>query len=233
MAIIVADIHGDIEKTKAFLDYKPEEQHVALGDYLDSFIESPENQLECLQLLMESESILLLGNHECHYLKEPMFGFAGFNLEYAQKFQDVLEANIQRFKVAYATDGWLCTHAGVKSQFTELQSDVTGLADTFNNNWKSYLQNRLVVHRARYAYQSIFEFNYHFLVEGNLLAENINQIFGHMEHMRPIVEPTYIALDTTNHTNSCWVYDTSKNELVQLSLEAKIGRVRFHGGGWM
>ncbi|MDD2540636.1 MAG: hypothetical protein PHH28_06280 [Desulfuromonadaceae bacterium] len=30
MAIIVGDVHGNVEKVRAFLDYKPEEEHIAL-----------------------------------------------------------------------------------------------------------------------------------------------------------------------------------------------------------
>jgi predicted phosphodiesterase len=112
MAIIVGDIHGDVAKASAFLAYEPAQEHVALGDYLDSFSESYESQIECLQLLMESNAVLLLGNHECHYLKKPLFQFAGFNYDYLRIFQDLLELNILRFKVAHAVDGWLCTHAG-------------------------------------------------------------------------------------------------------------------------
>lgn len=39
--------------------------------------------------------------------------------------------------------------------------------------------------------------------------------------------------DTTNNCNNCWLYDTKSNELVQLPLPPKIGRVRFSGGGWL
>ena len=233
MAIIVGDIHGDIEKTRTFLAYRPDEEHVALGDYLDSFSIRVEQQLECLNLLINSDAVLLLGNHEVHYLKEPLFQFAGYNFDHAPMFQEILEANIQRFKVAYAVDGWLCTHAGVKSQYTERESDVSVLAEMFNRSWNVYLKERLVDQEARYTYQSIFEFNYCMWVEGNLLPENIRQIFGHVEHMRPIIEPHYIALDTTNNCNSCWIYDTATSELVPLPMETKIGRVRFQGGGWM
>jgi hypothetical protein len=233
VAIVVGDIHGDIEKAKTFLAYKPEEEHVAVGDYLDSFIEPLERQLECLNLLMDSNALLLLGNHEVHYLKNPLFQFAGYNFDHATTFQNILEANIQRFKVAYAVDGWLCTHAGVKSQLTEQERDVTILADMFNNSWNLYLKERLVDREARYTYQSIFEFNMNMWVEGNLLPENIRQIFGHVEHNSPIVEPHFIALDTTNNSNSCWIYDTAMNELVPLPMEPKIGRVRFQGGGWL
>jgi len=216
MAIIVGDIHGDIEKTQAFLVYKPEELHIALGDYLDSFTVPFERQLECLELLMHSKAVLLLGNHEVHYLIDPLFRFPGYQLANADTVQNILEANLTRFNVAYAVDGWLLTHAGVNSCFTERESNVTVLADTFNSSWELYLKQRLVDHEAQYPYQSIFHFNHCIYVEGNLLPENIKQIFGHMEHSRPIVEPNYIALDTTNHTNSCWIYDTAMNELVQL-----------------
>jgi len=216
MAIIVGDIHGDIEKTQAFLDYKPEELHIALGDYLDSFTVPFERQLECLDLLMYSKAVLLLGNHEVHYLLAPLFRFPGYQLANAYTLQNILETNLNRFKAAYSVDGWLLTHAGVNSCFTERESNIKALADTFNNSWELYLKKRLVTHEAQYPYQSIFQFNHCIYVEGNLLPENIKQIFGHMEHSRPIVEPNYIALDTTNHTNSCWIYDTAMNELVQL-----------------
>lgn len=197
MAIIAGDIHGDIEKARTFLAYRPNEEHVALGDYLDSFTERVEQQLECLKLLMDSNAVLLLGNHECHYLKNPLFQFAGYNFDHAPVFQNILEANISQFKVAYAVDGCLCTHAGVSSQYTEQQCDVIVLADIFNHRWELYLEDRLVDHQARYLYQSIFEFNHCMFVEGNLLPTNIFQIFGHVEHLRPIVETNYIALDTT------------------------------------
>lgn len=216
MAIVVGDIHGDIEKAWAFLDYKPEELHIALGDYLDSFTEPFEKQLECFELLMKSKAVLLLGNHEVHYLLAPLFRFPGYQLANADTFQGILESNLCRFKAAYAVDGWLLTHAGVNSCFIERVNNVNLFADTFNSSWELYLQNRLVDNEARYPYQSIFQFNHCVYVEGNLLSENIKQIFGHMEHSRPIVEPNYIALDTTNYTNSCWVYDTAMNELVQL-----------------
>ncbi|MBK5275555.1 MAG: metallophosphoesterase [Desulfuromonadales bacterium] len=230
MAIVVADIHGDIEKARAFLDYKPETLHVALGDYLDSFIEPFERQLECLQLLMESNAVLLLGNHEVHYLKEPLFQFAGYNVEYVQIIQEILEENIKRFKAAYAVDGWLLTHAGVHQGITAHVNDVDKLAKMLQSQFERYLVKRFISKHSQYRYQSIFWFN--FLVEGSIVAPNIKQIFGHVEIRQPEVRENYIALDTTNFTNSCWLYDTQHRELVQLPLPPKIGRVRFSGGGW-
>lgn len=224
MAIVIGDIHGDIEKASAFLSYEPEKEHVALGDYLDSFTTQAGQQLECLKLLMDSNAVLLLGNHECHYLKNPLFNFAGYNSDHAQVFQDILEANIQRFKVAHAVDGWLCTHAGVSSQYTEWESNVTVLAEMFNNSWEIYLIHRLVDRHTVYLYQSIFWFNFRIFVEGNLLPTNIKQIFGHVENNSPIVEQEYIALDTTNNSNGFWAYDTQKNLVLDIYSGEKIDR---------
>ena len=36
MAIVIGDIHGDAAMARAFLDYHPQEVHVALGDLVDS-----------------------------------------------------------------------------------------------------------------------------------------------------------------------------------------------------
>ena len=45
MAIIVGDIHGNVEKVRVFLEYRPEVEHVALGDYVDSFTEPVDRQV--------------------------------------------------------------------------------------------------------------------------------------------------------------------------------------------
>ncbi len=217
MAIMIGDIHGNADKVRAFLAYKPDQEHVAIGDYLDSFVEPFERQLECLHLLMNSDAVLLLGNHDVHYLQYPLFQFSGYQHENAAKFQDILEGNLSRFKVAHAVDGWLCTHAGVSSQLAEETSDVAALADLFNNRWEHYLANRSAQDKSDYEYKSLFTFNYFCYVEGNLLAENVRQIFGHMELKTPDVTDTYIALDTTNSgDNSYWLYDTEAGQLVEL-----------------
>jgi len=246
MAIIVGDIHGNLEKAKAFLDYKSDDLHVALGDYLDSFIEPPKIQLKCLRMLMESNSVLLLGNHEVHYLKESPHQSPGYNREYARIFEDILEANIQRFRAAYDVDGWLLSHAGVNSG--ESQHDNTRrckkaatFAKALQNEFENYLLNRFntddtfakfsqndfyssLVNQVKnqYRHLSIFYNNYQ---ENGGIFYDIEQIFAHNENNQPKVKRTFIALGTTNCTNSCWLYDTTASELVQLPLRPKIGRV--------
>ncbi|KAA0894244.1 metallophosphoesterase family protein [Oryzomonas rubra] len=72
MAIIIGDIHGDLAMAQAFLAYKPEAEHVALGDFVDSRDPKAtfEEELACLELLIASGAVLLWGNHDLTYTPE-------------------------------------------------------------------------------------------------------------------------------------------------------------------
>ncbi len=227
MAIIVGDIHGCVEKVRAFLAYKPEEQHIALGDYLDSFHESQERQLEALQLLLESDSILLWGNHDFNYHRTPPCFSTGYQFGLEEPYQQLIENHQDRFKAAYAVDGWLLTHAGVAQWLAMDVTDVYVLADMLNERLAEWLANPcetiegiFAIGKARggsgkYNSGGIFWFD--FKREGDRLAK-IKQIFGHTETIKPVVTDSYVALDTTNDKQFCWLFDTSINELVQLRI---------------
>ena len=153
MAIIIGDIHGDLAMAQTFLAYKPEAEHVALGDLVDS--RNPkttfEDELACLELLLESEAVLLWGNHDLTYtVEKPWSHFkqhsgiihlterwtagddyltrASEEKGFLNPF-DILTARYEkarsrgRFKAAYGVDGWLCTHAGVSTALTSALPD--------------------------------------------------------------------------------------------------------------
>lgn len=150
MAIIIGDIHGDLAMAQAFLAYKPDVEHIALGDLVDS--RDPhttlEEELSCLDLLLNSDATLVWGNHDLAYLPEkPWNCFTRFTTldthEYVARSEslaeryatqghlmarDVFEERYQharhRFKAAHAVEGWLCTHAGLS---TALASDLPDL----------------------------------------------------------------------------------------------------------
>jgi calcineurin-like phosphoesterase family protein len=100
MAIIVGDIHGNVEKVKLFLGYRPDEPHIALGDYLDSFHEPQERQLEALQLLLNSPAVLLWGNHDFNYHDTPPFYTAGYQFGLEGPYRELIMGNLSRFMAA-------------------------------------------------------------------------------------------------------------------------------------
>ena len=211
MAIIVGDIHGNHEKARAFLNYRSEQEHIALGDYLDSFLEPAERQLETLELLMSSKAVLLWGNHDLHYLDYPQFQFAGYNLAWAGDFGQVLEKNIDRFVPSYLADGWLCTHAGVNSALVHGRS-AQELDRLFCESWEEYLMDRAA--GGKYRFKSIFTFD--FLSVAMLVSDSIRQVHGHDEHSVPeFIKPNCVSIGC-NDNGSAWIFDTETSEIKNL-----------------
>src|SRR6266571_1550324 len=233
MAIICGDIHGHVEKVRAFLGHKPEEEHIALGDYLDSFYEPQGRQLLALQLLLDSKAVLLWGNHDLHYLKMPPFICTGYQHKNEQVYRDLIETNKYRFLAAYAVDGWLLTHAGCHIRLAKHKTDVVAIADRLNKKMAEYLEKPYEP-----GSEGIFAvgggrgggcrnggiFWYDFKRETGLAP--VKQIFGHTETREgPVVTDTYVALDTTNNKSTCWFYDTAVNELVTVLLPRRIALI--------
>ena len=209
MSIITGDIHGRIDKAKAFLAYKPNDPHVALGDYLDSFSEPPERQLEVMRLLMESPAVLLFGNHELHYLSWPLFQFPGYNEPWADEFNQVLESNINRFRPSVAVNGWLCTHAG-GAPWLAVENSIDELDCRFNAEWQAFLADRA----GGYRYKSIFTFD--FMRSAPVPA--IRQVHGHDEHIEPgFTSPVCVSLGC-NDPGTCWIFDTETNEVKDIGV---------------
>lgn len=226
MAIVVGDIHGHVEKVRAFLAYKPDEEHVALGDYVDSFYEPQTRQIEALQLLLDSKATLLWGNHDLHYLF-PIAPFICTGFQYGKEdtYFDVITAHKARFLAAYAVDGWLLTHAGCHIRLAKHKTDTVQIAAMLNKKMSEYLKNPSVQPEGIFAIGlgrggnsrigGIFW--YDFKREAGLAP--IPQIFGHTETREgPVVTENLVALDTTNNKSTCWLYDTAVNELVRLDL---------------
>jgi hypothetical protein len=224
MAIIVGDIHGNVEKVQAFLSYKPEVEHLALGDYLDSFYEPPKRQLQALRLLMESNAVLLWGNHDVHYLDHAPFLGTGCQYGREYMYNVILEKNLGRFKAAHAADGWLCSHAGVVKKFLPRKKlSVVEVAELLNKKMEKFLDDRkwfnwLSIGSSRGGHNPVGGFLWFDHVRETGLAD-LPQLFGHTAGREPVVKESYVCLDTTNVQQKCWVWDTEENRLVELETE--------------
>ena len=248
MAIIIGDIHGNVEKVRAFLEYRQEAEHVALGDYVDSFHEPQERQLEALQLLLDSKAVLLWGNHDLHYLKTAPWFCTGrqWSEEWIAKYVSITNLNKKRFMAAYAVDGWLLTHAGCSTTLAAGLDDVTKIAGKLNRSLTEWLKKPVCFQfpsgRLNIEPDSIFNigrgrggggvggiFWFDFKRETGIAAD-IKQIFGHTETKKPVVTQTYVALDTTNSADTCYLYDTETNEIVKLKLPRRAFRANIDWG---
>ncbi len=222
MSIIVGDIHGNVEKAQAFLGYRPEQEHIALGDYLDSPVVQLERQLRALQLLLESPAVLLWGNHDLHYLVPPPFRCSGF--QYRETvLQEVIEKNHKRFVAAYVADGWLCTHAGASTKLTrgEPAEQVAARINEAMNAWlyrgeRNAIFDIGIARDGAAALGGCFWFD---LREEKLWLDTaIHQIFGHTSFEKPEVAEKFVALNTEGNKETVYLFDTQTSQIVELPL---------------
>jgi len=129
MAIVVGDIHGDLALAKAFLSFRPDQEHVALGDFVDSRDPQTtfEQELACLDLLLGSTAILIWGNHDLAYTREQPWPC---HTRFGDTARAAFESSYQAARLCgsltpvHATaDGWLCSHAGISTALTAALPD--------------------------------------------------------------------------------------------------------------
>jgi hypothetical protein len=215
MALVIGDLHGNLAKAQAFLNYEPDVEHICLGDYVDSFTEAPERQLECLKLLIDSDAVLLWGNHDIHYLPNSPWICSGFQPKIAGAFKEIFSDAFEKGRImaAYAVDEWLCTHAGVHPYMTDKPMKPAQAAEALNQAFHDQLHEGrgplFYVSPGRGGsnlFGGLFWFDP--FREGVDPCEQVGrQVFGHTERKEPHVTDRWACIDTTNAL-PCWVFDT-------------------------
>src|ERR1700743_608482 len=114
--IVIGDIHGRNAWQK--VNIKAYDKVVFIGDYADSPDQSDFAILENLKMIVALKKrhpekvVLLLGNHDIHYLHFPSFQCSGFRSSMQRDLTALYRANADFFQVAYQKDNYLFTHAG-------------------------------------------------------------------------------------------------------------------------
>lgn len=120
--ICIGDIHGlptwsEIVKKHSNEDVK----YVFVGDYFDSFHLSAAKQIDNFKKIIEfkkenpEDVILLIGNHDWHYLPSANEHYSGFQTHFQFDIADVLKPAISEclLQASYMVENYLFTHAGV------------------------------------------------------------------------------------------------------------------------
>lgn len=148
--IAIGDTHGHDEWKAIVEKEKDADKIIFIGDYFDSFDIPAKKQFqnfnELLQLKIDNpeQVVLLLGNHDFHYLTvSGNERYSGFQMEHAIDIQDVLdEAVAQGFmQMAFQHVMFLFTHAGVTREWARnnIPDARTGnLAEMINWTFKNH-----------------------------------------------------------------------------------------------
>jgi len=119
--IAIGDIHGRDSWQR--VNTKLYEKVIFLGDYVDSHTLSDFTILENFKKIISLKKrnpekvILLLGNHDVHYLHYPRFECSGFRKTMQPELSALFRRNADLFQVAYQKDNYLFTHAGVTNNW--------------------------------------------------------------------------------------------------------------------
>ena len=119
--IAIGDIHGRDSWQR--VNTKLYERVIFLGDYADSYTLSDLVILENLKKIIALKKrhpekiVLLLGNHDVHYLHYPRFECSGFRATMQPELSALFRRNAALFQIAYQKDNYLFTHAGITNNW--------------------------------------------------------------------------------------------------------------------
>lgn len=132
--VVIGDLHGKINALRAI--EKLGKYMIFLGDFLDSFNESRDNQLKVVQRVLEltkaGRAEFVLGNHELSYINPREWRCSGFNNE-MQVRSLVYTNDLQKYGQIYVhiEPNILITHAGISNQiwedYTDSEKDIAQL----------------------------------------------------------------------------------------------------------
>lgn len=126
--IAIGDTHGHDEWKKIVAQEKDADKIIFIGDYFDSFDipfrQQAENFNDLLQFKIDNpeQVVLLLGNHDFHYLTVAGNDrYSGFQMDHYQDIRDVLEDAIDNglVQMCCQIDNFLFTHAGVTNAWVK------------------------------------------------------------------------------------------------------------------
>jgi len=202
--IVIGDIHGHVDSVERALEY--DGNVVFIGDYLDSFTQSPENQARCLRMVLdaiedseEGRVIGLLGNHELSYLERGQ-RCSGWNPE-TQAWVDRIGHNrIKKVLKPYHWVGeYLLTHAGVSQ----------GLLDAMSMSLMEYLEvgQYTQIGRVRGGFGSdggLFWNDFNFEMQP---PNGVKQVVGHSNGRSSGEEPGVRVKYSEDGTGEVWCVD--------------------------
>lgn len=137
--LIVPDVHGRSFWHKAEELVNDVDKIVFLGDYLDPYEHEGitfDMALEEFKKILNFKDkyndkvILLIGNHDCHYISTSFMDCSRLNYLKRQDIHELYMKHIDKFNLIWEYNKWLFSHAGVYKGWMDLcQFTINDLKD--------------------------------------------------------------------------------------------------------
>lgn len=138
--LILPDVHGRPFWKEAIEKYNQEcDKIIFLGDYVDSYPDEGFTRKQAIKTLEEvikyklnnkEKTILLLGNHDCHYLIKSFPRSTRYDSSNAYKIRELYHQHKYLFNLAHEEiindKKYLFTHAGLMNSWIERNKDIIG-----------------------------------------------------------------------------------------------------------
>lgn len=139
--LALGDIHG-CNTWRKIIDLENPDKVIFLGDYFDSFSISTEQQLENFRNILKLQEtfpkdrvILLLGNHDYHYLVDGVT-YSGFSHNRKTVVQPLLKEVVKenRIQIIHIEGKYVFSHAGITDYWLKEVAHLSAVEDiTFDN----------------------------------------------------------------------------------------------------
>jgi len=149
--IAIGDIHGrDIWKTIVRIE-EDFDRFIFIGDYFDTkenidVTKQIENFKEILEFKKQNidKVVLLIGNHDFHYLKGAGETYSGFQQFAAMDINEVLQPAVTSgyLQICHVFDGYIFSHAGLTNTWAEINEiDLFNIEESVNMRFMKNMES--------------------------------------------------------------------------------------------
>lgn len=149
--LVLGDTHGRPYWKEIVAKENPD-RVIFIGDYFDSYDDyTAAEQMDNFKKIVEykqsgqAEVIMLIGNHDYHYMRGVSEHYSGYQCGAAPAIQQLLEDNKEHLQMCYQLNQFLFSHAGISHDWLDAwtshydyvgNNHIAHVADIVNDLWK-------------------------------------------------------------------------------------------------
>lgn len=224
--LAIGDTHGRVKwKDMVAKEGSDADKIIFIGDYFDSWGVSAPRQIVNFEEILEFKRsdpdriVLLLGNHDFHYISDIEEAYSGYNEEYANEIGVVVEEAIEQglIDVCWNWKHFLFSHAGItrtwlnNTGYQENTNVVEHVNKLLTDNPRMFKFTEGANH-SRYGddvTQSPIWVRPESLLKDRL--ENFTHVVGHTTQQEIKIGDEMILIDCIGNSSECLIIQTEKS----------------------